>query len=905
MANTTSIIPFIRANEIVFDVQNLKPDKQAHFFFDGVNVDNFVQRASIIQTNSSDVSKKFTRNEGLYCAATRSYAEVISTSSNNIVYINDNYVSINLDFYSTGSSFGANDFKKGDIVFSSPSASSNISANTYSARVQYFHATNKVLIVRTLTGIANTTVPNNSLYNLGSSGSGVRANINSIVLNSRFGAGNTLISTSNSSNTVYVSSYSNYHGSISVKNSNTLNVNLTTYPPANTAGNANIYITSGAGIGTSLRIDSVVNNVAKNNATGFASVTNGTATYSIGTPTVDDYGNLAGIFQLPETDTYKFKTGQRIFTVVDTLNKDDTDNQMKAVSEYVAAGILTNTDQVQVKTTPVVPPIPPSPPIPRFTPAREDVWRNRRDPVAQTFFTPNQENNNSLGIFVSSVDLFFKNKPNASLGDPELPILTRIVTTENGYPTETIVAEVYVDCKDVNTTNGITTFPSTSNSSTATKFKFKDPVYLPPGEQYALIVYSDSPVYEVWITELGQAIIGDTNNRRVSEQPYAGSFFRSQNASTWTSFQNEDLMFVINKAVFDTSAGATLTLNVLPPTVNVGMHNLLLHSSDIAFKNTELGYRFKSTLASTGAADSGYTNIEKDKIFNFSSDLKTSSLNANRKRVVLAGNADSMLVQVTMNTTQNNISPIVNSERLALIAEEYVINNGELSVDNITITNGGGVHASAANITVTISAPQLYSDDPLSTATANVITSGIVSGNVVSINLINVGKGYIESPTITISEPGKSANATAVIVSEDGKSGGNSLARYLTKKIALADGFDAGDMRVFVEAIRPQGTNIIAYYKVLSDSDSEQFNDKKWKRMYLINDTISLDTTTPVELVFRPAEIEGSLSYVENNVTYPLGGTFKYFAIKLVMLAADPSVPPIIRNLRAIALPAG
>jgi hypothetical protein len=55
MANTTSIIPFIRAKEIVFDVQNLKPDKQAHFFFDGVNVDNFVQRASVIKTNSGDV----------------------------------------------------------------------------------------------------------------------------------------------------------------------------------------------------------------------------------------------------------------------------------------------------------------------------------------------------------------------------------------------------------------------------------------------------------------------------------------------------------------------------------------------------------------------------------------------------------------------------------------------------------------------------------------------------------------------------------------------------------------------------------------------------------------------------------------------------------------------------------
>lgn len=899
MANTTTIIPFIRSNEIVFDAKNLKPNKEAHFFFDGVNVDNFVQKASVITVNTGDISQKFSRGEGLYSAATRSYAEVISTSSNNIIYINDNYVSINLDFYSTATSFNADDFKKGDIVFSSPGASSNATANTYSARVQYFHATNKVLIVRTLTGIANTIVPNNSLYNMGK---GTRANINSIVLNSRFGSGTSLVSTSNSSNSITVSTYTHNHGSVSVKNPSTSFLNLSTYPPSTAVGNT-VYITSGIGLGTNLKVDSNTGANVSNTATGFASITNGTATYSLSSHIVDDYGNLAGIFQLPETETYKFKTGQRIFTVVDTLNKDDTDNQMKAVSEYVAAGILSNTDVV--KTTPVVPPTPPAPPAPRFVPA--PTRRNFRDPVAQTFFTPNQENNNGLGIFVSSIDIFFKNKPNVTLGDPELPVLTRIVTTENGYPTDVIVAEVYVECKDVKTTNGTTTFPSTSNTETATKFTFKDPVYLPPGEEYALVVYSDSPVYEVWISELGQTIIGDTNNRRVSEQPYGGSFFRSQNASTWTPFQNEDLMFVINKAVFDTSAGATLTMNVVPPVSNVGIHNLLLHSSEIAFKNTDLGYRFKSTLASTGTLDASFTDIVKDNIYNFSSDLKTSSLNTNRKRVVLAGNADSLIVQATLSTSQNTVSPFINSERLALIAEEYLINNGELSNSNITITSGGGLHSNAANITVTISAPQLFSDDSTAYATANILPSGIVSSNIVAINLINPGRGYIESPTITISETtaGVTTNATAVIVSEDGKSGGNALARYLTKKIALADGFDAGDMRVYVECIRPQGTNIIAYYKVLSDSDPEQFNDKKWKRMYLTNDIISLDTTTPVELIFRPSEVEGSLSYVENNVIYPLGGTFKYFAIKLVMLAADPSVPPIIRNLRAIALPAG
>jgi hypothetical protein len=527
------------------------------------------------------------------------------------------------------------------------------------------------------------------------------------------------------------------------------------------------------------------------------------------------------------------------------------------------------------------------------------------DPVAQTFFTPQSENGNGLGIFVSSIDLFFKNKPNTLIGDPELPVCIRIVKTQNGYPTQEIIAEVWVNYEDVNTTNGLTTFPSVSNSTTLTKFRFKDPMYLPPGEQYAIVVYSDSPSYEVWISELGQAVLGDANNRRVSEQPYNGSLFRSQNASTWTAFQNEDLMFVINKAEFNTSSTGVLQFNVKSPLANVGIHNMTLHSSDIEFANTALSYSFKSTIASTGVLSSAFSPIEKNSTFNFSSDLKTSSLNTNRKRVVLAGDANSMLVQVTVGTSDNNVSPMINTERLSLIAEEYFINDGSLANSNITITNGGGQHTNIANITVTISGPQLYSTD--ASANANAVVVSLSSGNITSIAIVNAGRGYIESPTITIADrtAGITANATAVIVSEDGKSGGNALARYVSKKIILADGFDAGDLKLYVEGIRPQGTNIIAYYKVLSDSDPEQFNDKKWKRMYLTNDIISPDTITPVELIFQPSSVPGSLSYVENNVTYPLGGSFKYFAIKLVMLAADASVPPIIRNLRAIAFPAG
>ena len=358
------------------------------------------------------------------------------------------------------------------------------------------------------------------------------------------------------------------------------------------------------------------------------------------------------------------------------------------------------------------------------------------------------------------------------------------------------------------------------------------------------------------------------------------------------------MMFVINKAVFSSGSQSSLLFNVVPPISNVGIHNMMLHSSDITFPNTTLQYAFRSTLAKTQDMDISFTPIERDKIYNFSSDLKTSSMTTNRKREIIAGNANSMFVEVTVGTYDSDISPMFNSERLSLITEEYLINDCGIYNENITLLSGG-YYDNVANVIVTISAPQLSGG-----ITAKAYAINTVPNVVSSIIITDSGSGYVESPTITISGAGTS-NATAVIISEDGTSGGNALARYLTKKIVLADGFDAGDLRVYVDTIRPQGTNVIAYYKVLSASDADTFDNKKWKRMYLQNNDISPDTLTPVELIFRPDATSTYLSYVENGVTYPLGGTFKYFAIKLVMTAADPSVPPIIKNMRATALPAG
>ena len=52
---------------------------------------------------------------------------------------------------------------------------------------------------------------------------------------------------------------------------------------------------------------------------------------------------------------------------------------------------------------------------------------------------------------------------------------------------------------------------------------------------------------------LGMQELGETNkgsDRTISQQPYAGVLFKSQNGSTWTAEQNEDIKFKIKRAEF-------------------------------------------------------------------------------------------------------------------------------------------------------------------------------------------------------------------------------------------------------------------------------------------------------------------------------------------------------------------
>ncbi len=172
--------------------------------------------------------------------------------------------------------------------------------------------------------------------------------------------------------------------------------------------------------------------------------------------------------------------------------------------------------------------------------------RRRRspNPLAQSFSV--ESSDYPSGIFITSCEIYFKTK------DDRLPCTVQVRTMRDGIPTQKIVpfGETKVDPKDVNLSD---------DGSVGTLFKFPSPVYLQAGYEYCLVFRApNTPNYLCFINRIGESdlIDGGVN----SGQPVIGSLFKSQNNSTWTPSQYEDLKFKLNKAEFVTNTPSSILL---------------------------------------------------------------------------------------------------------------------------------------------------------------------------------------------------------------------------------------------------------------------------------------------------------------------------------------------------------
>lgn len=506
-----------------------------------------------------------------------------------------------------------------------------------------------------------------------------------------------------------------------------------------------------------------------------------------------------------------------------------------------------------------------------------------QDPTGQTFYV--DKTNNPDGIFVSSFDLFFKNKGN-------LPLEVQIRPTENGYPSSNTIipgAVTVLESEDI----VVTDTPNVDISTTNTRVTFSSPVYLPGGYDYSVVIITDDFDYDIYIAELGKQILG--TERIVSKQPSMGSLFKSQQARTWTAIQDEDLMFRVNRCSFNSRQGTaafTEDSSKLPQDVmnNIPYDAMTVHSDAIEINNTTLEYYYQSTSNSTGLMQGSYTTFKPDNRVDLSERCKITPANANT----------SFNMSVVLKTKNNQISPMVFHNRQNFVAIENQINNLGLTSDRFVITNPGSgyfdVNGNPQNASVTITSTLGYG--------ANAYAEVSRTGEVIGIVVDNEGLGYSGDVTATI-ENGiyGGLGATVNVSTEVSTSAGPALARYISKTVTLKDGFDAADLRVFLTAIKPPQSDIHVYYKIRNSHDGDPIERLNWFKMEQKTSQYNYSRAgEQIEYEYRPSLTSNNITYSSGTSTYK---SFNQYAIKIVLSSTGtvPSEVPYVYDLRAIALP--
>ena len=292
----------------------------------------------------------------------------------------------------------------------------------------------------------------------------------------------------------------------------------------------------------------------------------------------DNFGDLIGAFYLRDpntipTPTVRIATGTKTFKLTSSSTNDpglpgSTDNSSAEVN-YNSDGTLEQWENVVTATTKNLTTNTITNLTTNTTTSQTTINTHTRttvqrfvDPLAQTFVvggnveapSPTSSNDDVNGAFLTAVDLFFAKKDSGNA-----PVKVEIRTVELGTPTRVVIGNsVTLRPNQVNVSN---------DASIATKVTFDEPIYLPPGREYAVVIISEnSDQYEMWTAIMGEKTVNtkdlpDVDAVTYSKQFSMGSLFKSQNGSIWTANQYQDLKFKLYKAQFVSPTGTAFFYN--------------------------------------------------------------------------------------------------------------------------------------------------------------------------------------------------------------------------------------------------------------------------------------------------------------------------------------------------------
>lgn len=605
----------------------------------------------------------------------------------------------------------------------------------------------------------------------------------------------------------------------------------------------------------------------------------------------DGRGSCEGSFFIPNTDNVRFRSGSLEFKFLDITVDEPQNATSVARAVFSSAGLL-HTRQEDVLSTRVLEIVGNS----TVTTNRQNVFvRRPADPIAQSFFVTEPD-----GMYLTKASVYFQSK------DATAPVWVQIRPMVNGYPSSYAVVPGSYKLLSASQV------AVSEDATVATDFVFDEPVFLNSFTEYCIMIQTVSEDYNVWISRMGDFELG-TTEKRISRQPFLGSFFKSQNSFTWEASSFDDLKFDLYKANFENSqAGKAVFTNATPSLRKLGRDPIELwydSSNDNVIRiyheghghtagdtvlisgvdsTNDFGEFLNGSHAITAVDPTGYS-ISRP------SGINISNKPTNGAAVRVGGDTTLSTENYQFNLTFPSLETLIPNNTSVSMKGQF--HTGKSFAGNETPYVQDGPEAFDLKIK-----ENNYFEHPRVIRNQQIEGTGLSSSAVITLNMNTASNDVCPSvdlhrASLVLVEnvidnpvsgtPSGGQNAPLQFAAETGLNSGSASAKHITRPVSLIN--TAVGLRVILGANRPSVCDIKLYYKTSSGGDA--LSGQPW---------VYVEPDAPV-----PSDEN---SNVFREYTYTIGGEdgtleeFDNFQLKIVYTSSNSSRVPTLRDLRVIAL---
>jgi hypothetical protein len=646
---------------------------------------------------------------------------------------------------------------------------------------------------------------------------------------------------------------------------------------------------------------------------------------------------------------WKFRCGSKQVKLLD-ISVDKPNNALSRASSVYSAWGRVNVRQRSLVTTRVVH-------VQDFLVNRTDlvdrssttsatpwqtIWRPR-DPLAQTFTVDG--GTGVPGVFVTRVEVFIRSCPSAS--DSQVPLQLQIRNVNAGVPERDSISEQHTVFKTAAAIRSDLSGMNANNLGSVlghpVSMEFEEPVFLRSGDEYAIVLLAECDKYEAYVASTYDLVLGSTS-KRVNKQPAKGSLFLSQNGSTWTPKQNQDMAFRIYTAKFKASGGANFFNAKLPQhlhnfntSLSVDSDNLsrlrvahqghglgvgdvvdlsglsnstsynglagsvIQNSANLVDSADVNGYFVTMSSPFTSTGPFGADSVSSNRGFNIDrATLNFEDLNFEQTSIRYQGSFVSGVSHASISLT-STADPRFNIDDTTTILpnkEEFFFNTPKyLANPSQEYSELSPLNDSAPSIVVGAA----LSTEQISTfggdAAVGYRSSGYVSDVSPVIDTQTIGMVFVNNVIdnqATDSDSRSSVNnAPSDYLPETHPTLGTAPSKHITRIVQLNQA--ANGIKVMLGMYKPPAASFDVYYRTGENADAD---------LYLNEWTLVVADNTPPDAVY--ARSDDNLEFQEYR--YLIGGTegtlpdFTSFQLKIVMKTTNTCQPPVLDSIRAIAL---